>query len=632
MTLKRRTIQAFKKLSMPISYKLLDEDKLYDARNVFDNKGVTETRHGFHRFNVTSLDSTITSLSYFKTSGGTRYRLAKSGTAIYNLSTSVGGNVSVKSGLTSGLKHRGVTMSDRHFIGVGSDGLFSFNGTTFTQLGQVPPTGAGVGTSSGGSLANTTAYKVGLTYYSSTTGFETNVFESSQITTSSPNLQIDVTTIPTTADNSTIDKVRVYLKNVTTNSSYLFVTELTLGTTSYTVSSVPTSTQIPPTTHAAPLAGGGKYLTVFGKKLVYTGNSTYPNDVFMSEDYIPDAFDDTTTARTLEIDGDGPNTGIATGLYDNNYLNPFLVIFKKTSITIYSELGEIPVQTTIDRHVGCVSHDTIKVRNGVIFFMSENGWYAIKNGALITKDDMPYSLGGGDIDDIFSREGWSNQLNSAQYENCFSAFYSTLGHYMTFVAEGGNSAFYKAYNYEEKIGGFRVYSFKEPLTCACEGEDDNGVQCVFTGDTTGTVLHHSVQNDRHDETAADGDPLTIPAYIYLPYMNGGDDSVSYRFRSLVVKALSSTNMVTVRAFSTYALSNTDTSEFDFSNAATGFILDESQLDIDVLGEERVPRPYMIDVNRTGEVLMVGFFQDIEDANIGLISSQLSYNRNGNRNT
>jgi hypothetical protein len=499
-----------------------------------------------------------------------------------------------------------------------------------TQLGQAAPAVGSVAVSSGGSLANSTDYKVGLTFYSSVTGFETNVYESAQVTTSSPNLQIDVTAIPTTADNATIDKVRVYLKNITTNTSYLYATELDLGTTSYTVTTVPTSTITPPTTHATPLAGGGKYPAVFGKSLVYAGNGTYKSDLFISEEYIPDAWDDTTTSKTLEIPGQGEITGVAVGLYDNNYLNPYIIIFKKTTTVLYSELGGTPVQTTIDEHVGCVSHDTIRVRNGNVYFMSENGWYMVVNGSIPKEKGAPISLGGGDIDDIFSREGWVYQLNSDQFENFFSVYYPTLGHYMTFVAEAGNGSIYKAYNFEEKIGGFRAYEFKSPLKCACEGEDDNGNQCVFIGDTTGTLFTHSVKNGRYDEDES-GTQKTISAYFYLPFMVGNEDAVTYNFRTLTIKAISSTDAVTVKAFPSYSLANGSTSTFDFSNSVSGFILDVSQLDVGVLAEDRLPKKYIADVNSTGEAMTIGFFQDILSANMGIISAELQFNRNGNGN-
>lgn len=629
MTLKKRNISIFKKLSIPVSYKLLDENKLYDARNVFDNKGVTETRNGIARYNSATLSGRVISGSYFKTVDGTRYKIVKIGTVLYSVAAS-GAHTSLKTGLSAATKHRGVTLNNRHIIAIENDGLYSYNGTTFTQLGQSPPTTLTAAKAAGGALTSASVYQAAITFYASSIGFETNAISSSQVTVSAADLRMALSDIPATASNALIDKVRIYLKDVTANTAMLFIAEINLGTTTYNIDAESTSTQTPPETNGAVTAGGGKYLTTFGERLAYTGNGTFKNDVFISEEYLPDAYDGTTTSKTLEIPGQGENTGIACGLYDNSHLRPFLTIFKKTSITIYSELDGSAVQTTIDEHVGCVSHDTIRVRNGVVFFMSENGWYGIQNGSLIKKDGRPFSLGGGDIDDIFSRNGWAYQLNASQYSNFFSAYYSTLGHYLTFVSEGGNDSFNKAYNFEERIGGFRVYEFKTPMTCAFEGEDDNGYQCVFLGDHDGFIYTLSVRNERHDEDK-DGSSQTIPAFAYLPFTMPGDDSVTYNWRTLVLKALSSSNPVTVRAFPRYSLFTSEVVTYDFSNDSAGFILDLSQLDIDVLGDERVPTSYAADLNRTGEVMMIGFFQDAIDANMGLISSQLSYNKNGNRN-
>jgi hypothetical protein len=625
-----QNISIFKTLSMPISYRVLSENRLFDAQNVFDAKGITETRPGIRRYNSTSLGGEILSASFFKTTSGTRHKLAKVAGSIYAVSAS-GASSAVKTGLSTTTKHRGVTTNNRHIIAIENDGLYSYNGTTFTQLGQAAPTGASAAVSNGGSLTDANNFKVGLTFYSSSTGFETNVFESNQVTTANPNKQIDVTGIPTTAANATIDTVRIYLKNVTAATAYLFVAEISLGTASYTITTTPTSTQVPPTTHAAPLSGGGKYIAIFGKKIVYAGNSTFPNDVFFSEEYLPDAFNDTDTASTLNIEGQGPITGLAVGLYNDQDLAPFLAIFKRSSITIYSELAGSPSQVQLDTTIGCVSHDTIKVKSGVIYFLSESGWYCIKNGQLVKNErNEPTSLGLGDVDDIFTREGWTNQLNSANYSNFFSAYYTTFRHYMTFVGEGTNNSFYKAYVYEMDIGGFRVFTFKTAITCACEGEDDNGNQCVFFGDRSGTLFTYSIKNSRHDENSA-GTGQSIPAYVLLPYFNPKDIGRSSNWKILNVRALSSANTVTVKTWKSFSTQAAALYTLDFPNSSLGFTLDVSQLDQSLLGDERVPVTKTVDITQTAETLLIGFYQDTTDANIALITAEVNFTRNNNRN-
>ncbi len=250
---------------------------------------------------------------------------------------------------------------------------------------------------------------------------------------------------------------------------------------------------------------------------------------------------------------------------------------------------------------------------------------------MTLENDKEVSLGNGAIDDIFSRVGWTNELNLPQASTFFSAYYPTDGLYITFVCEGANSSIQKAYAYEERIGGFRPWTFKTQLACACEGEDEDGYQVIFIGDTTGVLFTYSSRNSRHDEDYL-GSSQTIPAFALLPYVQPGDDSCSYNFRTLTVRALASANSVTVKTFPSFSYQIYDSFQYDFPNSSLGFTLDLSLLDVDILGDERVPVTAIADINRTGEVLLVGFYQDILDANIGLISAQLTMNKNGNRNS
>lgn len=629
MTVRKHALKNFKRLTMPVSYKILDEENLTDSRNVFSNKGIAETRHGMHVYNTTSFNVPILSISYFKKNSEVRYKIVKAGTVLYSAAAS-GAHTVLKTGLNPTIKHRAETLNDRHIITLGSDGLFSFDGTTFTQLGQLAPTLGTATIASGGSLTDANNFKVGLTFYSTSTGFETNVYESAQVTTASPNKQINITAIPGFADNLTIDKVRIYLKNVTSNTSYLFVAEISLGTTSYSISSTPTSTQIPPTTHGAPISGGGEYGTLFGKKFAYAGNSSYKSEVFISEEYLPDAFNGTTSQVVLQIPGQGPITGIATGLFSDTFLTPFMVVFKKNAISVYSELNNIPNLVSLDSHVGCISQDTVRIRNGGVYFMG-NGWHGIVNGILLKSNSgEAATLGNGNIDDIFSRTGWTNELNIPQAKNFFSAYYPTDFQYLTFVSEGASSAIKKAYVFEEQSSGFKVFDFKSSLTCASEGEDDLGYQTVFIGDNTGTIFTYSARNAKHDMNEA-GASVTIPAYLILPVIKPGEDSNSYNFRTLTVRALGSPNNVTVKAHPVFGSAGENIFNYDFTSDSTGFILDSSLLDVGIFGDEKTPVTYMLDLNLTGETIYIGFYQDILDANIGLISAQLSVNKNGNRN-
>jgi len=394
MPLHRRAIKGWRSFDVPVSYRVNEtRERLRDAANVFSNQGRLETRHGLSRFNSTSLGGPVLSLSFFKTNAGTLYRIVKVGTVIYSVNAS-GAATSLKTGLTAANKHRGLTFNNKHIISCESDGLFAFDGTNFYSLGQAVPSAPTVAVGTG-SLINS-VYEVYLTFYSSTTGFETNASAaSSQVTTTADG--IDVSAIPATATNPTINKVRIYLKDVTAAGSKLFITELNLGTTTYTIAANSTSTQVPPTTHATPLTGGGAFLANFNGKLVYAGNSTYFNSVYFSEEDLPDAFDDNGSTQTvIDAHGDGKVTGIAVGFFNDAKTDPYLVVCKRRSTMIYSEIDGFGRRTIISNKRGCVSHETMIERNGDVFFLSDSGWVGIHNGMFIidTENKMSFSEAG----------------------------------------------------------------------------------------------------------------------------------------------------------------------------------------------------------------------------------------------
>ncbi len=630
MTLKKRAIKDYKKLNVPVSYRLLDQGKLYDARNIINNEGIQETRYGLKRYNDTSLGGKVLSQSFFKKSDGTTYRLAKVGSVLYSVPSS-GAPTVLKTGLLDITKHRGVTFVDRHIVALDNDGLFFFDGTNFSPLGQDAPTAPTSAIANGGSLTNGSTYQAAITFYSSTTGFESNFTEATARTATSPNLTYALSAIPTTADNLSIDTVRIYIKNVTANSAYLFVADIALGTATYNITAMSTSTITPPADNYPPESGGGKYLAIFGEVLAYAGNSNFPSEVFFSKSYLPDAFDNQAIPGVLLASGQGPITGIASGFFDDSQLSPYLVVFKRNSITIYSELGGTPAQAIIDDNVGCVSADTIRIGNGLIYFLSDHGWRVIKRGTLIKKSEMgmemPFSLGNGDIDDIFTRTGWTYELNSDKFANFFSAYYTISSQYVTFVSEGASQDITKAYIYEEKIGGFRVWEFKFKLASACDGEDDSGNQAMLLGDEFGYLYTYSIKNPRYDEDS-NLNQLSIPTSIKLSYIQPDDTTTSYNFKTLTVKALGSNNEITVKCFPQYTFGNFDEQSYDFPNSSESFTLDVSQLDIDILGDERTVVTVKGDISLTGETLLISFEQDEIGANIAMISAQVELNKNG----
>jgi hypothetical protein len=632
MPLNLRASDRIQDFNLAVSYNIYDRTKKFlDARNVFSTQNRLETRFGYSRYNNVALPGEIISGSFFSKSDGTSYCLAKVGTSLYSVPTT-GSPTVIKSGLSASAKHRGITDNDRHIISIESDGLFSWDGTTFSQLGQAAPTTLTAVAASGGSLTSGSSYQAAITFYSTSLGFETNYLTSSIIGVSGGNLRLALSDIPATAANTFIDKVRIYLKDVTANGAFLFISEETLGTTSKNIDSESTSTQEPPINNGAPLAGGGKYLVPFNSKVVYSGNASFPNEVYFSEEDLPDAFNPNDDQLTLVIKGQGGVTGLGVGLVGQDVHDPFLCIFKRKSTHIYTEINGEPRLVTLSFQIGCVSHDTIQVKNGVVYFLSEEGWRAIANGRLITnREGEAITLGNGAIDDIFKSTGYVYEVNRTALSGAFSVYYPTLDQYMTWVSEGTNNAFTKTYVYEFGLSGFKPWEFSIAATCAFLGENASGRDMVLFGTSSGYIMKHSIMESRND-VDINNSSVAISAFAVLPWLPMDSDfDATYNFRELILRAISSSDTLSVRTFLNFNLSNTSNLEFTFSDPNSGFILDMSLLDEGVFGDERSIVPSRGDINRVGESIAIGFYQTELDANIGLVSMQIDQSKNGNRN-
>jgi hypothetical protein len=630
MPLQRRATNQFRNFNIGVNYKVYDTgNTMRDAKNVCTIQDRLVTRYGYSRFNAVAFDEAITSMSFFKNSD-TVYRLTKSGTTLYD-AKATGAHTSVKTGLTAGIKHRALTFNGRHIVACGNDGLFSWNGTTFTQLGQSAPTTLTAAIASGGSLTTGDNYQAAITFYASTVGFESNAQLSGIVSASGTDLRVALSDIPATASNDLVDRVRIYLKNVSDNSNFLFIDEINLGTTTYNIDNESTSTQTPPTTNAAPLSGGGKYLTTFNERLVVAGNNNFKNDVFFSEPNLPDAFDDTDTARTLNIPEDGDITGLATGLFNDSQLDPYLVIFKKNSTHVYSEIGGSLKFVTIDNRVGCVSHDTIIVRRGSVYFLSDRGWRVIFNGSIYKAEKSNNAtLSNGDIDDIFTSKGFVYEVNRSQLVNAFSAYYPTLEQYITWIAEGSNNSFSKQYCYELELDKFKPYEFTISATCATASEDVSGNPCVMFGDSGGYIYKHSIEENKVDVNPAN-ESAAIDAFAQFSWNpTEGDFDASYNFREFIIRAITGGD-ITVKAWRDFNLSENKEYTYSFPDPISGFILDESFLDVDVFSDGRAIVQARNDINMTGKVLLLSVYQNSLTESMELLSAQVDFSKNGNPN-
>lgn len=626
MPLRKRSKLELKNFNLGLSYNLAEKKTSFlSCQNVLTIQDKLETRFGVRRYNSTALAAQALSSSFFKMEDNTYKLLAKVSTTLMSVAAS-GAHTTVKSSLTSTTKHTGITFgrgtATRHIVALDTDGLYSYNGTTFTQLGQAVPVAPTVGTAVG-SLTNST-YQVALTFYASTTGFETNQgAASANVTTVGQG--IAVTVIPTTASNALIDKVRVYLKDVTANSSFLFITELSLGTASYTISANSTSTQTPPSRNGTPPASG-KFLAEFEGCLVVAGVSTDKSAVYISEEYLPDAFNTTTTTqKTIYVPGGGPITGIATGYYDDSNTLPYLIIFKKYSVYTYTTTNGL---VALSDRVGCVSHRTIVLRNGNIHFLSATGWMSIINSRILkSQGNENLTLGNGAIDDIFATSGFALELASTNFDNFFSVYYSKLDSYITFVSEGTSTSIQKSYNYEFKVGGFRVFDFPMGYTSACVGENTDGNEVVYISDTNGYFYTYSIYNERND-TDSTGTDVEISASAIINFVEGDDMDASYNYGILAIDAVVNAEDVEVKTWINSNLSKLMSYTYSFPDPDSGFILDESLLDVGILSDGRDRARYIASINRTGYNIAIGFFLSGDNVSLGLLSAQLDVQKNG----
>lgn len=631
MPLSKRAVKNFENFNLPLSFRVNESsDKFRDCSNVFSNQGRLETRYGTEL--LTSADvgtGEILSISFFKKADRTSYIIYKVGTEIKAYSSGVVSTI--KTGLTSTTKHRGISLNDRHIISVENDGLFSFNGTAFTQLGQSAPTAPTGTIAAGGSLTDGSVYSVKITYYSSATAFESNASSATaDCTATAANKTIALTVIPTTALNGTIDQIKIYLKKST--GPYYYHSTIALGGATASITTETTSTLIPPTANAMPLSGGGKFLVSYMDKLVYAGNSTYKNDVIFSESELPDAFDDGASRTVLFAKGNGPITGLGVGYYNNSILEPYIVVFKRGSFSVYSERDDFPRFVEVENNVGCISHETIKIRNGDIIFQSLKGWHVITNGAIL-KDQKSnvVNMGNGDIDDLYTSPGFFRYLNKANTENFHSTYYPALDQYICWISEAGSLDLTRAYVYEfGSSNGFKAYDFPFSASCSCQGEDAYGNPMVLIG-ATSRIFCHSLAVNKNDRDEA-GSQVAINASAIITWSKEWDHDATYNYREIIVRGVSETfSTIEVRGAVNFLPSNYASANLQFIPASDAFILDVSQLDVTSFGEGRVTVTARADINKVGESISIGLYQNVMDGNMELSTMQLHYSKNGNRN-
>lgn len=125
-----------------------------------------------------------------------------------------------------------------------------------------------------------------------------------------------------------------------------------------------------------------KYSTSFRSQLILTGKVDSPNEVFYSDIDSPEFYPSGDNAFIVDTEfGD-----IVTGISGNNQS---LFVFKQRSIHQVS--GDLAQDVfRVDRvnagEIGCVAHHTIKEVEGVLFFLSDDGVYAIASNEIAPKE------------------------------------------------------------------------------------------------------------------------------------------------------------------------------------------------------------------------------------------------------
>lgn len=637
MPLRKRAVKSWPSFNFGVSYRLGDNrsDRFLDCLNVYTSQNLLRTRPGIRRYNDTAVGTGIDSLSFFKDSTGTRRLIAKSGTVLYSVAAS-GAHTELKTGLTASDKHRAVTLNDRHIIASGATALAFYDGTNYSNLGLDVPSAPSVAASGSGNNLDASDYRVVCTFYASSIGAESNKGVESAILTTTAGQRIDVSSIDTTSTHPLVDKVRVYVRDYKNAGDYLFWEEISLGTATSTIDENPSSSQTVPTRNAAPPSGGATFITKFDRRLAYVGTDGIESDLIIGEQDVPDAVDDSGRGTRIFIPGDGEPTGIVTGYFDDSNQTPYIVVFKSNSTHVYSEIGGTPAFVTLSEQIGCNSGDTARVVNGDVFFLSsQKGWRVIRNGRFVkTKtgigDEESDTIGGSDLDDLFTRKGYVYELSKSNFSNFHSVYYGTLGQYITFVSEGGNSSILRAYCYHPNIDGFYPFSLNQSIKASCVGEDSSGRETVFLGDSDGYIYTYTIQNDQYADEDRDGNELDIVQYFILSHIPGidGDFDSTYNYHELILDAIANSRDFTVKYFPNFDLGDVNEITYSFTDPNTGFVLDVSKLDEGVFTDGRTIVRARGDLRITAKSLAVGVYLTAQGATMDLIRGQLNMKKNG----
>jgi hypothetical protein len=344
---------------------------------VFDEEGVLTVIGGHQRWNSTSLGTG-------KIQGGTRfYRVGASPELIiahngnlYKGDDSTKTFSLIKSGLNATNLVEMVPFRNLLFIVNGSDRPLKWNGSQVTLMGLDPPATAPTVTDSGaGNLNGTYSWKV--TFVSPT--HESNGSPASSTLTVT-NRQVTLSNIPTSTDPQ-VTKRRIY-RTLAGGTIYKFVGEINDNTTTTFVDNVPDVSLGPDIPVDKDPPPNGAILEVFKNRVWMAGVSGFPQRLFFSEYFEPEAWPPTYFVDLPLAQGDK-----ITGL---KVLGDVLVVYGKNQPLII--LGETPFDFVVRRtfaNVGAESQRAIvKVENTHVF-LSRFGIYGFDGAiARLLSDDI----------------------------------------------------------------------------------------------------------------------------------------------------------------------------------------------------------------------------------------------------
>lgn len=673
MTKARRVSVSWNRFEFPVSWNINPSQQTFlDCLNVISKDGVLRSRPGLRRLQGYRFGPGVNSISFFeKAQTGRRYIFAVVGTSLKMLEYGSEIVTTLLEDIPEGSRHEAEDYGDRHIIGIENKGLYIFDGDLFFRAGNQPPVPKAKYTVGAGNLSSA-VFNLVYTFYSSKTGYESApsdpiVFDFTLLMNKSIYIvQEGARVIGDLPSNSSIDKFRIYLKDVTNNSNYLFVEEFDLTAVAvdsldpnnplvtiengvpgifYQITDMPAGTETAPDDGGLPPQKDISCMAIFSDSIAVV-TSEFPNEVQISEQQDPQHFRADLNGVTLYAHGPGKIIAIATGKFspDQIVATEYLIIFKRHNIWLFETDGTTSKMVELSSSLGCVAKHTVSVkRNGDIYFMSESGWRVIREGRIVqekTKAGTKYAtIDLGKTSEMFTENGHQYELSKMNFHKFFSAYIETLDEYITWVVENGQQQTHgKAYCYEFVTGGFKPFNF--PVNCkfAIEGSvgDDRGILIV---DDVGQIYFYGEKNSLWDELA-NGEKTAIEQMATLFWVpKDGDHARSYNFRELLIRARQGNKPVYCKVFVNFQKwidqdQAEPTYNFDLDYPPDAyFVLDQDVLDgVKGLAEGGYSyRTSRQDINRNGESIAIKLYQQEINASLGLISAQLEISGNGNRN-